>query len=84
MGRSQIVRHPKRVVEDMGPKLLMSCVVDIEVTGLLMHLNMQVVSLPTCPPGSLQLKPPVMHQLACQVYTETTCHAPTCLPGICP
>ena len=25
-----------------------------------------------------------MHQLACQVYTETTCHAPTCLPGICP
>ena len=42
MGRSQIVRHPKRVVEDMGPKLLMSCVVDIEVTGLLMHLNMQV------------------------------------------
>ena len=24
------------------PKLLMSCVVDIELTGLLMHLNMQV------------------------------------------
>ena len=44
MGRSQILRHPKRVVEDMGtfPKLLMSCVVDIEATGLLMHLNMPV------------------------------------------